>query len=59
MTDRNNNTFVGIASVIGGISLCIVVVVLIFGRDQLTVTPWIVAALAAMGVGLGYFASRK
>ena len=59
MTDRKKDTIVGIAGVTGGISLCIVLVVAIFAKEQLAVTPWIVLVLAAMGVGLGYFASRK
>ena len=58
MAERKDNPVVGIASVIGGISLCIVVMVAIFAKDQLAVAAWIVAALAIMGLGLGFFASR-
>ena len=56
MAERN--PVVGIASVIGGISLCIVAVITIFAKDQLSVAPWIVAALAIMGIALGFFASK-
>jgi len=58
MAERKGNPVVGIASVIGGISLCIVIMVAIFAKDQLAVAAWIVAALAIMGLGLGFFASR-
>ena len=58
MAERKGNPVVGIASVIGGISLCIVIIVAIFAKDQLAVAAWIVAALAIMGLGLGFFASR-
>ena len=52
------NPVVGIAAVIGGISLCIVLVIAIFAKDQLSVAAWIVAALAVMGIVLGFFASK-
>jgi len=58
MADQKGNPVVGIASVIGGISLSIVTVIAIFAKDQLSVAPWIVAALAIMGIGLGFFASK-
>ena len=58
MAEQKHNPFVGIASVIGGISVGIVVVIAIFAKDQLSVAPWIVAALAIMGIGLGFCASK-
>jgi len=58
MAEQKRNPVVGIASVIGGISLCIVAVIAIFAKDQLSVAPWIVAALAIMGIALGFFASK-
>jgi hypothetical protein len=58
MAEQKGNPVVGIAGVIGGISLCIVAVIAIFAKDQLSVAAWIVAALAAMGIGLGIFASK-
>jgi hypothetical protein len=58
MAEQKGNPVVSIASVIGGISLCIVAVIAIFAKDQLSVAPWIVAALAIMGIGLGFFASK-
>jgi uncharacterized membrane-anchored protein len=58
MTEQKKNPLVGIAAVIGGISLCIVAVIAIFAKAQLKVAVWIVAALAIMGIGLGFFVSR-
>ena len=58
MAVDKRNPVVGIASVVGGISLCIVLVIAIFAKDQLSVAAWIVAALAVMGIVLGFFASK-
>jgi hypothetical protein len=58
MSKEKANPFMGIAGAVGGVSLCIVTVIAIFAREQLWVAAWIVAALALMGVGLGFFASR-
>lgn len=58
MAEQKGNPVVGIAGVIGGISLCIVVVILVFAKDQLSIAPWIIGALAIMGMGLGFFASK-
>ena len=58
MAEHNGNPVVAIAAVIGGISLTIVIVLAILAKDQLSLAPWMVAALAAMGIGLGFFASK-
>jgi len=58
MAEQKSNPAVAIAGVIGGISLSIVVVILVFSREQLPVAAWIVGALAVMGIGLGFFASK-
>lgn len=58
MAEKKGNPVVGIASVIGGISLCIVVIIAVLAKDQLSVAAWIVAVLAIMGICLGFFASR-
>lgn len=58
MADQKNHPAVGIAAVISGIALCIVVVIAIFARDQLLVAAWIVTPLSIMGFGLGFVASR-
>ena len=59
MAKQKSNPVVGIASVIGGISLCIVAVVAVLAKDQLVIAAWIVGALAVMGIGLGFFASKS
>ena len=51
--------FVSIAGVIGGISVAIVAIIVVFTKDQLSVAAWIVAALAVMGIVLGFFASKS
>ena len=58
MDKWKGNPFVGIASVVGAISLCIVVIIAVLAKDQLSVAVWIVAALAIMGICLGFFASK-
>jgi hypothetical protein len=59
MSERKDHPAKGIASVIGGVSLCIVAVVAIFAKDHLSTAAWIVAALSVMGLGLGSFASKN
>ena len=58
MPEPQRNPFVGIAGVIGGISVAIVAIIAILAKEQLAVAPWIVAALAIMGMVLGYFAAQ-
>ncbi len=58
MAGQKGNPVVGIASVIGGISLCIVAVIAILAKEELWVVPWVAAALAIMGIVLGSFASK-
>jgi Zn-dependent protease len=58
MAEQKGNPIVSIASVIGGISVAIVAVIAVLAKDQLSVAPWIVAALAIMGIVLGFFASK-
>ena len=59
MADSQTHPVVAIAGIIGGISLAIVVMIAVLARDQLWVAAWIVAALAVMGIGLGYFAAKS
>jgi len=49
---------VKIASVIGGIVLVIVLMVAILAREYLPLIGWVVIPLAAMGVALGWIASK-
>ena len=53
------NPYMGIAGSIGGISVGIVALVAIFASDHMAAAAWIVGSLAAMGVALGYFASKR
>ncbi len=57
MDDKQKHPSVAIAAIIGGVSLAIVVIIAVLARDQLSIAAWIVAALAVMGIGLGYFAA--
>ena len=57
MADNQKHPSVAIAAIISGVSLVIVVIIAILARDQLSIAAWIVAALAVMGIGLGYFAA--
>jgi Zn-dependent protease len=59
MADQKGGPLVSIASVIGGISVVIVAIIAVLAEDQLSVAVWIVAALAIMGIGLGFFASKS
>lgn len=58
MAEQKRNPFVGIAGVIGGISVAIVAVMAILAKDQFWAVPWVVGALALMGMVLGFFASK-
>jgi uncharacterized membrane protein SpoIIM required for sporulation len=53
------NPFVGIAGTIGGISVGIVAVFVIFAQGFVVYSVPIIIALAIMGMMLGFFASRK
>ena len=56
---EKGNPFVGIAAVIGGISIPIVAIIALFAKDQLMVAPWVIGVLAVMGVILGFMALKK
>jgi hypothetical protein len=56
---ENVNPFLGIAGAIGGFSVAIVVLIGVFAREHMGVAPWIIGALAVMGICLGYFASKR
>jgi len=57
--DKRKNPFVGIAAVVGGMTVAIVAISAAFFSNQ----PWALAAIvwgmAFMAVGLGYFASKQ
>jgi hypothetical protein len=53
------NPVVAIAAVCGGIMIPIIVIVLIFAKEQAWVLAPIAGAIAVMAIFLGYFASKK
>ncbi|MHC4563963.1 MAG: hypothetical protein ACYS8X_14495 [Planctomycetota bacterium] len=53
------NPFVAIASVISAMSVGIVAIVAALASEHFHLAAWIIGALAVMGIGLGFFASRK
>ena len=59
MSEDRGNPFVAIAGIIGGISVAIVFIFVLFAKDQLMVAPWIVGVLAVMGAILGATARKK
>lgn len=59
MTAKKNDPVVGVAAGIGGASVAIVAIFAIFAGEQLAITPWIIGALAVMGIGMSYFASKN
>ena len=60
MTDnKDGNPFVGIAAIIGGISVAIVAIIAIFSGENLVVAAWIVGFLTIMGAVLGSMALKK
>lgn len=59
MAEECKNPFVGIAGAVGGISIAIVAIFAIFAPEQLKYSPYVVGALALMGIFMGFFALRK
>ncbi len=56
--DRGN-PLVALAGVVCGMSALIVTILAIFAKDQLNMAPWIVGALAVMGIALGVLTTKK
>jgi NhaP-type Na+/H+ or K+/H+ antiporter len=54
----NDNKFVKIAGTIGGLMVAMAALVLILAQDQAEILIYIVAAMAIMGIVLGYFAFK-
>ncbi|QXD23301.1 hypothetical protein F7C95_15415 [Opitutia bacterium ISCC 51] len=54
-----NAAYVGIAAIIGGVSVAMVALVAIFSPQNISVAPWIVGGLSIMGIALGYFSSNR
>jgi VIT1/CCC1 family predicted Fe2+/Mn2+ transporter len=57
MAEKNDIT--GIAPALAGIFIPIVLFVMIFDKGQAWILPLIAFAFAILGIGIGYFASKK
>ncbi len=55
----DGNKFVKIAGSIGGLMVAMAAIVLIFAQDQAYILIYIVAAMALLGIALGYFAHKS
>jgi len=58
MEDRNK-TLMKIASSIGGITMVMVIMVLVFAKHELWILAPIVGFMSLFGVCMGYFVSKK
>ncbi|MFH1132992.1 MAG: hypothetical protein V1735_00730 [Nanoarchaeota archaeon] len=56
---KEQNPLVSIAGSVGGITVAMIALVVIFARDQAWVIAPIVVAMAFLGVMLGHFATKK
>ena len=56
---ERNAALLGIAAIIGGVSLVMVTLIAIFSPSSLSVAPWIVGGLTVLGIALGYFSSKS
>lgn len=56
---KEGNPFVGIAGVIGGISIGIIAVFMVFSPVNVSYSVPIVGFLALMGIFLGFSATKK
>lgn len=54
-----NAAYIGITAIIGGVSLVMVALIVIFSPENISVAPWIVGGLSILGIALGYFSSNR
>lgn len=54
-----SRVLIAIAAIIGGISVSAIVLVGIFSPTSMVIVPWLVGALSALGIALGYFATIR
>ncbi|MEM7813950.1 MAG: hypothetical protein QW548_03565 [Candidatus Aenigmatarchaeota archaeon] len=59
MAKRKEADFAGIGASLAGIFVPVVLFVTLFARESAWVLAPIAAAFAAMGIALGYFASKR
>ena len=62
-TQQNNKinklgVYVGLAAIISGVCVGVIPLVGAFAPEAMSVTPWIIGALCAMGGALGYFTAQ-
>lgn len=56
---KENNSYIGIATIVGGVCLGVTALIAIFSPEHMTIAPWILGPLAIMGLGLGYLSSKR
>ncbi|MBN2454101.1 hypothetical protein JXB11_00995 [Candidatus Woesearchaeota archaeon] len=56
---ENKNEFSSIAGTVGGVTVGMIALIVIFASENAWVIAPVVAFMAVMGMTLGYFASRK
>ena len=56
---KQNNSYIGIAFIIGGVCLGVIALIAIFSPEHMTTAPWTVSALSIMGLGLGHMSSKR
>lgn len=56
---KENNSYIGIATIVGGVCLGVIALTAIFSPEHMTTAPWTVGALSIMGLGLGYLSSKR
>lgn len=54
---RSDDEFAGIAAVVGGTTTGMIALIVIFANHAAWIIAPVVAAMALMGIGLGYFKS--
>ncbi|MFW6230454.1 MAG: hypothetical protein ACOC32_00325 [Nanoarchaeota archaeon] len=59
MAKEKDDPFVGIAAVVGGTTIGMIALIVIFASQYAWVIGPVVLAMALMGIGLGYFRAKK
>ncbi len=57
--NKDGNPFVGIAAIIGCLSVAVVAIIAIFSEGNLMVAVWVVGFLTIMGAVLGSLALKR
>ncbi|NDV61951.1 hypothetical protein G0Q06_05765 [Puniceicoccales bacterium CK1056] len=56
---NENSVYISLAAIVGGITLSAIVLVGVFSPDNMSTAAWVAGSLSAMGICLGFFASKK